>query len=103
MELFFDLAYVFAITQLTQTLLHDLTWPGTLKVLILFGAVWWVWNYTAWTTGFVDPNRLPVRLFMVVSMFLCVVMSASIRRPSASAACSLRSRSFSCRSDDPSR
>lgn len=78
MELFFDLAYVFAITQLTQTLLHSHDGEGAIKVAILFGAVWWVWNYTAWTTAWADPDTLPVRLYLAGSMLLCIVMSAAI-------------------------
>lgn len=78
MELFFDLVYVFAVTQLASTLLHSLTLRGALQTAVLFGAVWWVWNYTAWTTSWIDPARLPVRLFLVSSMLLCLVMSAAI-------------------------
>src|SRR5262249_21204576 len=50
MELFFDLVYVFAVTQLSHRLLDHLTVHGALETLVLFLAVWWSWNYTAWAT-----------------------------------------------------
>ena len=61
MELFFDLVYVLAITQLTNYPLHDLNRPGAGRSLLL--AVWWSWNYTAWFANYfrsrqaADPAR----------------------------------------------
>ncbi|RDI55928.1 low temperature requirement protein A [Nocardia mexicana] len=78
MELFFDLVYVFAVTQLSATLLHHLTVRGGVETLVLFGAVWWVWNYTAWATNWVDPDRVPVRVLLAVLMLLSLIMSAAI-------------------------
>ena len=78
MELFFDLVYVFAIIQLSSLLAHHLSVEGGLQTLVLFGAVWWVWNYTTWATNWIDPDRLPVRVLMVVLMGLGLVMSTAI-------------------------
>ena len=78
MELFFDLVYVFAIIQLSTFLAHHLTWEGAVETLVLFGGVWWVWNYTTWATNWIDPDRLPVRVLMVVLMGLSLVMSTAI-------------------------
>jgi low temperature requirement protein LtrA len=78
MELFFDLVYVFAVTQLSHHLLDHLTWRGALETLVLFLGVWWAWNYTAWATNWVDPDRPPVRLLLLVLMLLSLVMSAAI-------------------------
>lgn len=78
MELFFDLVYVFAITQLAALLAHHLTWEGALQTLVLFGAVWWVWNYTTWATNWIDPDRLPVRVLLVILMGLGLIMSSAI-------------------------
>ncbi|NWM35090.1 hypothetical protein GY658_26155, partial [Escherichia coli] len=50
-ELFFDLVFVFAITQLSHTLLHHFTLVGAVQVTLLFLAVWWVWVYTTWVTN----------------------------------------------------
>jgi hypothetical protein len=78
MELFFDLVYVFAITQLSDFLFAHRSPRGALEALILFLAVWWAWNYTAWATNWIDPERPPVALLMVVLMAISLVMSAAI-------------------------
>jgi len=80
-ELFFDLVYALAITQLTDYLLHNLTIVGAGRSLLLLLAVWWTWNYTAWFTNYFDPERLEVRLVLVVLMLAGLIMSGSL--PSA--------------------
>ena len=55
-ELFFDLVFVFAVTQLSHTLLEHLTLVGALQTLFLLLAVWWVWMYTCWFTNWLDPE-----------------------------------------------
>jgi low temperature requirement protein LtrA len=79
-ELFFDLVYVFAITQLSDYLFEHLTVRGALQTLVLFTAVWWAWNYTAWATNWIDPERPRVVLLLVVLMAISLVMSAAIPR-----------------------
>ncbi len=80
MELFFDLVYVFAITQLSDLLFASLSLRGAVQTLVLFTAVWWAWNYTAWATNWIDPERPPVALLMIVLMVISLVMSAAIPR-----------------------
>ena len=63
-ELFFDLVFVFAITQLSHTLLEHLSLEGLLQTTLLFMAVWWVWIYTSWVTNWLDPEKTPVRLLL---------------------------------------
>ncbi len=77
-ELFFDLVFVFAATQLSHALLDDLTLAGAARTVLLLVAVWWVWVFTTWVTNWVTPNRTPVRLMLFVLMLLGLVMSASI-------------------------
>jgi low temperature requirement protein LtrA len=77
-ELFFDLVFVFAVTQLSHTLHDELTVPGALHVLVLFLAVWWVWVYTAWVTNWLDPERPLVRLMLLVLMLVGLVLSMSL-------------------------
>ena len=48
LELFFDLVYVYAITQLSHLLLDHPTVGGALETLFLLLVVWWAWQYTAW-------------------------------------------------------
>jgi low temperature requirement protein LtrA len=67
-ELFFDLVFVFAITQLSHFLLADVSAAGALQTLILFFAIWWAWIYTSWTTNWLDPDRALVRLMLLAVM-----------------------------------
>ena len=78
LELFFDLVYVFAITQLSHLLLDHLTIEGALETLFLLLAVWWAWVYTTWVANWFDPDRLPVRLLLVAVMLASLVMSVAI-------------------------
>jgi low temperature requirement protein LtrA len=77
-ELFFDLVFVFAVTQLSHTLLAELTFANLVRVTMLFMAVWWVWMYTAWTTNWLDPERLPVRVCLFVLTIAGLFLSVSI-------------------------
>jgi low temperature requirement protein LtrA len=77
-ELFFDLVFVFAITQVSHTLLEHFTPLGVLQVSILFLAVWWVWIFTSWITNWFDPERMPVRALLFVMMLAGLVLSTSI-------------------------
>jgi low temperature requirement protein LtrA len=78
LELFFDLVYVFAVTQLSHRLLEHLSVRGTLETLMLLLVVWGVWVYTAWFTNWFDPDRLVVRLVLVAVMLASLLMSVAI-------------------------
>ena len=77
-ELFFDLVFVFAVTQLSRSLVEDLSFIGVLRVTLLLFAVWWVWVYTAWVTNWLDPQLPLVRLMLFALMFAGLLLSASI-------------------------
>ena len=77
-ELFFDLVFVFAVTQLSHMLLGRFTALGAVQVTLLFLAVWWVWVYTAWVTNWLDPDRTPVRILLFLLMLGGLVLSTSI-------------------------
>jgi low temperature requirement protein LtrA len=77
-EVFFDLVYALAITQLTEHLLIDLTPAGAGRSLLMLLAVWWTWNYTAWFTNYFDPDKLQVRLLLMVLMLASLVMSGAL-------------------------
>ncbi|MDQ6835547.1 MAG: low temperature requirement protein A, partial [Actinomycetota bacterium] len=79
-ELFFDLVYVFAVTQLSHRLLTHPRIEGALQTLALFGMVWLVWAYTTWVTNWLDPERLPVRSLLLALMLGSLVMSAALPR-----------------------
>jgi len=77
-ELFFDLVFVFAVTQISHTLLAHLSWVGALQAAILLGAVWWSWIDTSWITNWLDPDRPPVRLMLFGLMAAGLVMSTTL-------------------------
>ena len=54
LELFFDLVFVFAITQVVYALAHHLTWNGAAQATILLGVMWWGWAGWTWTTNLVS-------------------------------------------------
>jgi len=77
-ELFFDLVFVFAVTQLSHTLLGNFTPLGVFQNTLLFLAVWWVWVYTTWITNWLDPELTPVRILLFLLMLGGLVLSTSI-------------------------
>ena len=77
-ELFFDLVFVFAITQVSHTLLAHLTWMGVLQAAMLLCALWWAWIDTSWITNWLDPERAPVRAMLFLLMGAGLVMSTSL-------------------------
>ncbi|WP_426320887.1 low temperature requirement protein A [Pseudoduganella sp. R-43] len=79
-ELFFDLVFVFAVTQLSHTLLKKLDAQGALQVGLLFMATWWVWIYTVWATNWFDPEKKSVRAALFALLVAGLLMSVSIPR-----------------------
>ena len=77
-ELFFDLVFVFAVTQLSHSLLARLDAVGAAQTTLLLVAVWWVWVYTSWVTNWLDPERIAVRVCLLALMLAGLVLSSSI-------------------------
>jgi low temperature requirement protein LtrA len=77
-ELFFDLVFVFAVTQISHTLLGRFTPLGAIQTTMLFLAVWWVWVYTSWITNWLNPELTPVRVLLFLLMLGGLVLSTSI-------------------------
>ncbi|MGH2709736.1 MAG: low temperature requirement protein A [Actinomycetota bacterium] len=75
LELFFDLVFVFAITQVTSLISHNQTWGGLLRGLLLLGALWWAWGAYAWLTNTLDPEEGAVRLAVLGAMSAMLVVS----------------------------
>ena len=78
LELFFDLVFVFAITQLSHLLLTHLDANGALQTAILLLALWWSWVVSAWLTNWFDPNRRPVRLMLIGTMVATLIMAVAL-------------------------
>ena len=68
LELFFDLVFVFAITQVTILLADDPTWDGVLRGILVLAALWWAWTVYAWLTSAIDVDEGGVRLVMLAAM-----------------------------------
>jgi low temperature requirement protein LtrA len=77
-ELFFDLVFVYAVTQISHLLLARFTPSGAVQTTLLFLAVWWVWVYTTWVTNWLDPELTPVRILLFCLMLGGLVLSMSI-------------------------
>lgn len=78
LELFFDLVFVFAITQLTGILARDMTLAAGLRVLLIFGVLWWMYGGYVWLTNARTPSRTPERLLMLVGMAGFLIMGLAI-------------------------
>ena len=77
-ELFFDLVYVFAVTQLSHYLLDHRSVTGAGQATLLLAMVWLAWAYTAWVTNWLDPERIPVRLLLFALAAVSLMMSAAL-------------------------
>ena len=78
LELFFDLVFVFAITQVTSLVSREPTWQGLGKGVLVLVLLWWAWAAYAWLTSTVDPEEGIVRLAMFGAMAAMLVASLSV-------------------------
>ena len=79
-ELFYDLVFVFAVTQVSHLLLHDLSWRGAGRAALVLLVVWWAWNYTTWVTNELDPDSVVVRLLLIGIMLASLLLAIAIPR-----------------------
>jgi low temperature requirement protein LtrA len=77
-ELFFDLVYVFAVTQLSHLILGDLSVGGVARACFLLLVVWWAWIYTTWMVNWFDPESPVVRTVLTGVMLASLLMAASL-------------------------
>jgi low temperature requirement protein LtrA len=78
LELFYDLVFVFAITQVSHLLLAHLDWTGVGQSVLVLLVVWWSWNYTTWVTNELDPASVVVRLLLIALMLASLLMAIAI-------------------------
>jgi low temperature requirement protein LtrA len=78
LELFYDLVFVFAVTQVSHLLLRHLDWAGLGQSALVLLVVWWSWNYTTWVTNELDPESGVVRLLMIALMLASLLMAVAI-------------------------
>ena len=78
LELFFDLVFVFALSQLSHHLLEYPSWVGAGETFVLLLAVYKVWVYTTWAATLLDTSRLEVQWMLLIVMLVTLFMNASI-------------------------
>ena len=79
-ELFFDLVFVFAVTQVTAFAAHHLTVVGIVQSLLLFWLIWWAWTQFTWTLNPADTTHSGVRLITLIATGAAFVMATSVPR-----------------------
>ena len=78
LELFFDLIFVFAITQVTGLVVADPTWAGLVKGMLVLGVLWWAWAAYAWLTNTINPEEGAVRIAMFAAMGAMLIASLAV-------------------------
>ncbi|MDG9672446.1 low temperature requirement protein A [Micromonospora sp. DH14] len=78
LELFFDLAFVLALSQLAEHLLHDLTLAGALRTALLLAGVWWIWVTTTWFADWYDPGSTAVRGLLIAAALASLLTGVAI-------------------------
>lgn len=76
-ELFFDLIFVFAVTQISEFLREHMSALGAFQGLMLFAAMWWSWVYTSWVTNWLNPEHRPAKLLILGLMFCALLLAAA--------------------------
>ena len=77
-ELFFDLVFVFAVTQVSHAIILHPDPLGFAQAALLFLAIWWVWVDTAWVTNWLDVRHMPVRFLLFALMGAAMVMTIAL-------------------------
>src|SRR5215204_5177019 len=79
LELFFDLVFVFALTQVTGFLADHLTWSGMLQGAAMLAALWWAWVGYSWLTNAVPAEEvIPARVVILTAMAAMLVTSLAV-------------------------
>jgi low temperature requirement protein LtrA len=78
LELFFDLVFVFAFTQVSTLMSHDLTWAGVGRGMLVLAALWSVWTSYAWLTNTVNPNEGVVQISVLAAMAAMFVAALAV-------------------------
>jgi low temperature requirement protein LtrA len=78
LELFFDLVFVFAVTQVTVLMSHKPTWEGLGQGLLVLIALWWCWGAYAWLTNYIASDEGLERLLMFVVMGALLIAALAV-------------------------
>jgi low temperature requirement protein LtrA len=77
-ELLWDLVFVFAVTQVTTLLSHDLSWAGLGRGMLVLALVWWAWSAFVWVTNAHDPADPRVRAVLFAAMLLTFLVALAV-------------------------
>ncbi|TFW00007.1 low temperature requirement protein A [Leifsonia flava] len=77
-EVFFDVVFIFAFTQLSKLFLEEPSPVGLVETVVLTAAIWWIWVDTTWVTNWLNPEKWPVRALLLVLMALGLTLSSSL-------------------------
>jgi low temperature requirement protein LtrA len=78
LELFFDLVFVFALTQVTALMSEDPTWGGLGRGMLVLSALWWAWGAYAWLTNYVAAEEDVVRLLILAVMGAFLIAALAV-------------------------
>lgn len=78
LELFFDLVFVFGLTEVTTFLIDDPTWHGLSRAVLLLGVLWWAWEGYAWLTNTIDAEEDAVVAAMLAAMAAMFVAALAV-------------------------
>jgi len=77
-ELFFDLVFVFAFTQVTASVAHEPTWAALGHGVLAFAMLWWAWGAYAWLTNTVPTDQVAPRLVILAAMASMLVVALAV-------------------------
>jgi low temperature requirement protein LtrA len=78
LELFFDLVFVFAFTQVTALILEDTSLRGFARAALVLAMVWWAWSAYAWMTNAIDVENAVTRLIIFAAMVAGFFMALAV-------------------------
>ena len=78
LELFFDLVFVFALTQVTALMSEDPPWEALGQGMLVLAALWWAWGAYAWLTNYIDAERDLERILLIVVMGAFLVAALAV-------------------------
>lgn len=79
LELFFDLVFVFAMTQVSSFLAHHLTWVGLVRGVGLLAVLWWAWVTYSWLTNAIPAEEeLPARVVILTAMAAMLIVALAV-------------------------
>ena len=85
-ELFFDLVFVFSVTQLVELLHHDLSWQAVGQMILIFWLIWWAWTQFAWSLNTADTEEPLVQLAVLLATGVAFFMAVGVPQAFANGA-----------------